>query len=199
MENTYPEIHTIESSSSTATTDSTTTNSAAYTRLLEHKLKVDSFYSSSVPSIPPPSPITSRDPSPSCHTEPESSSSAPTSLSNTCALAPFDTSLYDPATWATLSPTLSEFLEKTDIKLLEWKPILFLIPSRIGIEKINEAYIPHIKHLLSSQYVRHSRNLLNYSQVFCRHRWRQTAPISVFYRFSRYAISSHSTNPSFRS
>jgi hypothetical protein len=64
--------------------------------------------------------------------------------------------IYNPSTWAEISPTISRYLDsftnERELRDLEWKPILFLIPSRIGIDRINESYVPHLKHLLSSRY-----------------------------------------------
>eukprot|EP01130_Rhizamoeba_saxonica_P002947 TRINITY_DN1297_c0_g1_i2.p1 TRINITY_DN1297_c0_g1~~TRINITY_DN1297_c0_g1_i2.p1 ORF type:complete len:421 (+),score=81.77 TRINITY_DN1297_c0_g1_i2:705-1967(+) len=34
----------------------------------------------------------------------------------------------------------------------EWSPMFLLIPARIGIEKVNESYIPHLKEILESPY-----------------------------------------------
>lgn len=120
----------------------------------KQKLKVAQIMASlSLPSNPSFSNVNSRSSSPSTRTQPASSASS-SSVSIAYTPSPFDPILYDSTTWTTLSPKLAEFLANTDIKQLDWKPILFLIPSRIGIEKINEAYIPHIKHLLASRYAK---------------------------------------------
>jgi len=33
-----------------------------------------------------------------------------------------------------------------------WNPLFIMIPSRIGIEKMNRVYVPHIKHILESKF-----------------------------------------------
>jgi len=60
--------------------------------------------------------------------------------------------LFYPETWEGLSSEIYKFLATEEWAEMEWRPILFLIPSRIGIDKINTDYVPHIKKLLESKH-----------------------------------------------